>query len=257
MIKIDAAILAAVVAALVAGCQPSGGPAAVRPDSVWQTGGAYLCRRARGPIAVDGKWHHDQWAHAMVMAGFVVPASGAKAKDQTEMRMLWDDDCLYVHFVAHDADLRGTHTGKTDPIWSEDAVEVFFVPDMAKGSYYELEVNPINALLALQIADTRRGTLAERADWTHGIRRATLAIGTVNSPDDADKCFKVVLAIPWRDLAFAGGKPPRRGDTWRFVGARCNLSEGFAKQREYSACTPLSKLDFHINPDYAQMKFVE
>ena len=239
------------------GCAGPDGPVPVRLENVWDGKSLYICRRAKGKIDVDDKIHADQWAHAMVINRFHVPIAKTPAREQTEMRMLWDDKCIYVHFVAYDADLFGTYTGKTDPIWSEDAVEVFFQPDLSKPSYYEFEVNPINALLALQIPSQRWGTLAQRADWKYSIRRATRSAGTVNHPADRDKYFHVVLAIPFYDLRFAGRRPPQAGEKWRFIGARCNNSTNRRGGKELSACVPLPTIDFHLGPHYPTMIFAE
>lgn len=242
---------------LLVGCQS--GPYVGGPE--WAPGQPYVVHRASGEITMDAKPHPEQWARAMVIKDFRIPVSGELAGEQTQMRMLYDDKCLYVHFIAHDRDLRGTFKGKTDPIWSEDAVEVFLQPDLKGASYYEFEVNPINGLLALAIADGKKGTLAERADWTHHVRSSARVLGTVNKPEDRDQRFVAILAIPFADLEFAAHRTPKAGEVWRFIGARCNQGAQFPERadgragQELSACVPLPKVDFHLSPAYPSMKF--
>jgi len=119
--------------AVMGGCtgldEPVVGPVPVVAGDLWERDATYICRRAKGSITVDDRLHPEQWTRAMVITDYLIPISKQPARDQTQMRMLWDDEHLYVHFVAYDRDLRGTFTGKTDPIWTEDAVEVFFQPD--------------------------------------------------------------------------------------------------------------------------------
>jgi len=222
--------------------------------NTWDSRNDYICRRALGPISMDNTDHADQWAHAMVISRFLVPVTLDTPKDPTEMRMLWDDDNLYIHFVAYDADLMGTYTNRTDPLYSEDAVEVFFQPDLTRGAYYEFEVNPINTLMALRFAQRRKGTIAWKSNWPYSIRRVTRLDGTVNDSSDSDAYFRVIVAIPFKDLEFGDRKTPAAGAKWRFIGARCNKSTHWQEQ-ELSACVKLPKVDFHINPHWRHMVF--
>jgi len=158
MLAVAAASLAGIVLMAGAlGCggqaeQPAaGGPLAVASENVWNRQGPYPCRRATGPIAIDQKQHAEQWAHAAVITDWIVPVTGKQASDQTQMRMLWDDECLYVYYVAYDRDLRGTFTKRDDPIYQEDVVELFLKPYADKPFYYEFEVNPIGTVMALEI----------------------------------------------------------------------------------------------------------
>lgn len=217
----------------------------------WQAGQPYPCRRAEGKLDVDVS--APAWRRAPVIRDWFIPISHERPKQPTELRLLWDEANLYAHFVAHDEDLRGTLTGKTDHLWSEDVCELFLQPDTSKTSYYEYEVNPINGLLALRIADPRRLTLEQRADWPHKTGHQVKLAGTPND-DAADRNFQVLMTIPFADLDFAGKATPKPGDTWRFIGARCNLGRPFEKQ-ELSACVKLTKIDFHLLAEYPTLKF--
>src|SRR5689334_6098525 len=54
--------------------------------------------RRKGPITLDGKLDEPAWAAAPVSSDFVesYPAPNAKAPDRTEVRVLYDEDALYV-----------------------------------------------------------------------------------------------------------------------------------------------------------------
>ena len=245
----------AVGVAVLSGC---GGPAG--PANVWDRTGPYPVHRAAGPITIDNRPHPEQWSAATVIRDWIQPVSGAPADERTEMRMLWDDRCLYVRFVAADGDLVGTFKRRDDPIYEEDVVELFIEPYADKPFYYEFEVNPIGTVMALQIpgAKEKAGkSLADMSQWETGIRSAVIARGTVNAPSDRDKGYEVVMAIPWEKMKLLSG-PPRPGQTSRFIGARCNSGKGLSpKGRQYSAVVRLTKLDFHPNPDYPSLTFVE
>ncbi|KPK49311.1 MAG: hypothetical protein AMK72_04850 [Planctomycetes bacterium SM23_25] len=266
MLAVAAASLAGIVLMAGAlGCggqaeQPAaGGPLAVASENVWNRQGPYPCRRATGPIAIDQKQHAEQWAHAAVITDWIVPVTGKQASDQTQMRMLWDDECLYVYYVAYDRDLRGTFTKRDDPIYQEDVVELFLKPYADKPFYYEFEVNPIGTVMALEIPGVKEKaglSLTDMSQWETGIRCAVKAAGTVNKPGDGDEYFQVVMAIPWKKMRHIGSAP-KAGEVWRFNGARCNRSAGLPKEREFSAGAFLSRIDFHPTADYASLRFAD
>jgi len=249
MTKPTPVIVGLVAAAALTGCGAH--------PAVWNANTVYVVHRTPEPIAIGRRPDPRQWARAMVITDFVAPVTRKPAAEQTRMRMLWDDRCLYVWFLAADADLHGTYTGKADPLWREDVVEVFLQPDPKRKQYFEFEVNPIGTLLALRIPEGHT-TFQQRAEFDHGVRTATTARGTPNDSKDTDRSFEVILAIPWNRLDFAGGKAPAIGEVWRFIGARCNLaSKGLDKGREFSACVGLSKVDFHLLAEYPRMRFAE
>jgi len=222
---------------------------------VWVVGQPYACRRARGPITIDAADHPDQWAHAMVIKDFKVPGANPPAKSRTTARMLWDDKNLYLHAVAEDVDLRATLKGVTARLWTEDVVELFLKPPGDGGGYYEFEVNPINALLDLEIPIGRHTRFESRAQWDSGARSAVAVKGTIERPDDKDVSFTVVVAIPWTHFNFAPDRPPKPGQTWKFILARCDLSKAYAGGQELSTCVPLPKPDFHMYKTYPQIRF--
>ena len=237
---------------------------AVRPSpppgkaEVWQTWKVYLCHRARGRITIDEKNHPEEWAHATVIKDFKVPVSLTPVRSQTEARLLWDDECLYANFFARDLDLRGRYTQRTDPLWNEDVVELFLKPYADKPCYYELEVNPINTVMALAIPDTKkRPPIKEMSQWETGIRSAVQVMGTLNEPKDRDSFYRVLLAIPWKNLAFIGGKPPKAGEQWKFTVCRYDYSDYLAPSPEEQTSAPLTDQSFHHHQDYSVLEFAE
>lgn len=62
--------------------------------------------RTPRPIEVDGKVDEAAWQAAPAFRDFVVsyPRQGARPSQETEVRILYDDDNLYVSFVCHDSE---------------------------------------------------------------------------------------------------------------------------------------------------------
>ncbi len=242
--------LALLALSAVAAAPPSFG------SDEWKAGEPYIVRRAAGPITVDQTPHPEQWKNAMVIRSFFLAKSTtAPARSRTEAMMLWDERHLYVQAIAADADLRGKFKERTDPLWEEDVVELFLKPRDDKPGYYEFEVNPIGTIMALQIDERKdKKSIKERSAWETGIASAVQAVGTVNDPSDTDEFYRVILAIPWKNLAHVGGKPPNAGDAWKFTFCRNDLSKVYKKAEE-SNSAPMTTDDWHRYEQYSTLTF--
>lgn len=77
---------------------------------------------------IDGKLDESAWASAAAGDGFTVrfPDEGAAAHEATEVRVLYDDDALYVGVRAHDDDPHGIRAvmGRRDDASASDWIEV-------------------------------------------------------------------------------------------------------------------------------------
>ncbi|PYO79281.1 MAG: hypothetical protein DMD63_04730 [Gemmatimonadetes bacterium] len=80
--------------------QPATSPASAPPTNAAATGAVRTMRASRltGAINIDGKLDEPAWAAATPSSDFTqsYPKVGAKPIDPTEVRVLYDDDALYV-----------------------------------------------------------------------------------------------------------------------------------------------------------------
>ena len=81
---------------------PSRGPAAVNPESVARP--VMRATRTARPIVVDGRLDESSWALATVLSDFVqqLPETGFPATFRTDVRVLYDQDNLYVGAINYD-----------------------------------------------------------------------------------------------------------------------------------------------------------
>ena len=107
--------------------------------------GAAECRRAKGPIKIDGVADEDAWKGAQLIDSFAVHWQRRKPKTATKARLLWDDDNLYFTAEMEDADLYADVKGHNGMPWLNDVFELFFKPADDKLTYYEFQVNAANA----------------------------------------------------------------------------------------------------------------
>src|SRR6185295_2200128 len=194
--------------------------------------------RASRPIEEDailGEW---VWREVPRLPPFVLSDGSRPARMQTAVRVCGDEFGLAVRFDCADLSAWGTLTERDDPLWQEEAVEVF----LAAGAddpkrYFEFEVSPLGTLFDARIDNptSRRADLRADTAWDcPGIRWGAGKTGT-------DDDWWAVLAFPWDSIGVAGSPP----DLLRANFYRIERPRGGAE--EWSAWSPTlaSPPDFH------------
>jgi hypothetical protein len=203
-------------------------------------------RRAEGAIKVDGKLDDKAWAAAAPVE-LVDPVSGGKMLPPTSVRALWDDTTLYVAFEAEDDHLQSTYKKRDEPLYDQDAVEVFLDPDGDQKKYYEFEVSPAGVIFDSFLPEYRKN----QNDWNGGITAAVAADGTLNKADDVDKKYVAEIAIPFKDVAPAA---PKAGEKWKANFFRLDtMKEG---RKAYAWSAP-KNMDFHNLDRFGELLFEE
>ena len=184
----------------------------------------------------------------------------------TQVRMLWDEEQLYVLFIATDPDAWSTLADRDDRLWNEEVVEFYADPDGDGANCVEIEVNPLNTVVDLLLSKPWGQNGRGYFDWSPQFATAVHVEGTINDPSDRDQYWSVEMALPWSIFAsdmldVAGGRqlPPRPGDEWR-----CNfyryepLRTGVVETAvEYSAWSPVGEIDFHRPDRFGTVVFAE
>ena len=165
-------------------------------------------------------------------------ADGTGPPEQgTAVRLCRDETALYVRFDCADRDAWGTYTRRDDPIYNEEAVEVFLAPGEADPAhYFEFEVSPRGVLFDARIHNptSRRADLQADPSWN--CPGLLWRVGEGRGQD-----WWAALAIPW--VALAPGNP--LPTVWRANFYRIERPrDGVA---EFSCWSPTftSPADFH------------
>jgi hypothetical protein len=163
---------------------------------------------AAGQPAAEIPLAEIPWSALPPLPPFRLSDGSAAALQQTAVRLAWDDAALYVRFDCEDRDAWGTLTRRDDPIYQEEAVEVFLAAgEAAPAGYYELEVSPLGTLFDAWIdnPDSRRDTMRIGTEWDcAGVRWQA-------GPTGVRQDWWAALALPWSSLA-PPGPPP---EVWR------------------------------------------
>ena len=249
-------LFALLAGAPLLGCTAGGGaPAARGTKPAPPVVRAAECRRATGPLTIDGRADEAAWRKAEVLKDFAVFWQQRPATSATQARLLWDDRNLYFTAEMADKDLYAdvkTHNGMT---WANDVFELFFKPSTTSLKYYEFQVNAANTQLELFLPSRGSGGYQRFAPRTRlGLQSAVVLQGTLNHWQDEDVGWTVEGRIPWTAFRATGGKP-RAGDQWRFALCRYDYSATLAEP-DLSSTAPLTVPDFHHYEDYGTLTFV-
>lgn len=212
--------------------------------------------RATGAIKADGVLDEADWNKAEVLTLSDSMGRGTNVQFPTKLRLLWDEQNLYVGFDCIDADVTERFTKRDDPIYDHEAVEVFIMPNViapALGPYVELQASPGGVIFDASFIARRQGM-----DTTFNAAQTvgTKIDGTLNKQDDTDKGFVSEWIVPWTSLRGVA-KAPAAGDEWRMNAFRIEKNGPLDRPKgEYTAWSPPKVGDFHNVVRFGRMKFL-
>jgi hypothetical protein len=164
--------------------------------------GAIVARRAEGRVRVDGRLDDAAWAAAPAFSAFVesFPRPGAAPSLRTEVRVLYDDEALYVGVSCFDPEPAAIvrQLARRDSEPASDRIEIALDTDANRHSAYDFIVNAA------------------------GVLRDQLLFADVNSRDSWDAVWDAAVshdergwsaevAIPFRQLRFSDAPEQRWG----------------------------------------------
>lgn len=214
----------------------------------------YDIYRASSPITIDAKLDEPAWRDAPRASEFQFNWHTSGEKEQTVVKLLWDDENLYVAYLVRDQHISAYETKRHGPVSKDDCVEIFLSPNPGKvTNYYTFEINAIGTMLNRNRTDWWTGP----PTWEpEGVRYRTTFHGESKkdeSPDD--KQWIVELAIPLKNFAKdAAHTPPQDGDEWRLnlhrLGGKTNV--------QWSSWWPIPtpKPAFHTPSAFGPVRFV-
>lgn len=197
---------------------------------------------------IDGRLDDKAWEAAQFV-GFTFPQDWAfqtGIKQETRAKFLWDDENFYVAFDCEDLDILAHYSERDDPVYRDDAVEIYINPMPTQEMvYYGLEMNARAALY--DYLNVKRTGIFKQFDM-RGARLAVFLRGTLNVSGDKDEGWSLELSIPWRDFEeFA--RRPEPGTLWR---ANLNRWDGAGWRPRDGSATPQKerRLSTWAHPNY-------
>jgi hypothetical protein len=179
------------------------------------------------------------WGCLPVLTPFILADGSQEARHQTSVHLCHTEKILYIRFDCQDQDIWGNYTRRDDPIYNEEAVEVFIAPNPSDPiDYYEFEVSPNGVLFDALIHNPNGKNDAQMTgdrSWDcPGIRWQA-------GRNDLQQHWWAVLAIPWHSLMTQSVLPR----FWRANFYRIERPSN--EEAEYSCWSPVMTpvADFH------------
>jgi hypothetical protein len=167
---------------------------------------------------IDGDINDTVWQQAQWTDDFVDIEGDLKPHPplQTNVKMLWDDSCLYIAAQIHDPNVWAYLTHHDDIVFRDNDFEVFIDPLNTTHQYYEIEYNAVNTIFDLFLNKPYRNSGNPLSSWdVKDMRSAVKIQGTLNDPSDKDKGWTVEAAIPFKAIGQGNYRLPKEGTTWR------------------------------------------
>ena len=213
-----------------------------------------MASAGRGTPLVDGGLADDAWRNSIACGPFLLLSNNNFAQQQTTVRFLWDDECLYAAFQCQEGaldpiqnrlhDFKNTYEGAdSDAVYSTDMVQLL-LGNPANGRLYDV-IAAASGVVCDCVSD-----LAQAEYWSNRDRswrsEAVVAIGISSTRGNAQ--WTVEMALPWRNL---GGRPAV-GDHWRFLASRREYAS-----KEVSCLQATTEGGVHTAKNYDELVFVE
>jgi hypothetical protein len=182
--------------------------------------------RASGAIELDGRLDEPSWRGAPVAENFIQndPAEGAPATFDTEVRMLYDDEALYLGVFARDdqpGEIIVNELRKDFNTGNGDSFQVVIDTFKDERNGYQFAVNPAGAKWDAQMSNEGRES---NSNWD-GVWDVATRIG--------EDGWYAEIRIPFRTLKFS----PATQQTWGV-----NFQRRLRRLNENSYWSPIQRI---------------
>ncbi len=180
---------------------------------------SYIVNYVKTPPQIDGDINDAVWQQAKWTDDFVDIEGDLKPRPplQTNVKMLWDDSCLYIAAQVHDPNVWAYLKQHDAVVFYDNDFEVFINPNNTTHQYFEIEYNAVNTVFDLFLNKPYHNGGNAMINWNvEGLRSAVKVQGTLNDPSDTDKGWTVEMAIPFRAISLGNNvQVPRESTLWR------------------------------------------
>jgi hypothetical protein len=179
----------------------------------------YVVRHIVKAPVIDGDINDAVWQQAKWTNDFVDIEGDLKPRPpyKTNVKMLWDDSCLYIAARMSDPQVWATLKNHDDIVYHDNDFELFIEPGSTTHNYYEVEVNAYNTIFDLFLNKPYRNGGGGLIGWdANGLRSAVKIQGTLNNTADTDEGWTVEMTVPFKAITM-GFNPqiPKDGTIYR------------------------------------------
>jgi hypothetical protein len=119
----------------------------------------------------------------------------AQLGGRTQVWFAWDQDNLYVAASLPDRDLYAPHQNRDDPLYRDEAFELFVAGDASGEDYLEHQVSPRNVQFDARFRSYRKGDESWNGEW-----RSAVQLDGELKRRGGDRGWTVELSFSWAEL---------------------------------------------------------
>lgn len=166
---------------------------------------SYTLFQAESPLKIDGELNEKSWAETPWTEYFIDIEGETKPAPEykTRVKMLWDDQYLYIASQLEEPHLWANKQATTDNIFRDNVFKIFIDPNNDMNDDFEIQINPNNLMLFLIMNKPYRDGGTPLTGWSPiGLKSAVKLNGTLNNSSDKDTGWIAEIAIPFASLTF-------------------------------------------------------
>jgi len=208
------------------------------------------------PIQLDGVLDEATWQKASRQGPFISYDGKRRIRNNTWVRVAWDEENLWVAFECDDTDIHTPYDKRDDPLYESEVVEIFIDADGDKDEYVELQAAPNDVHFDAAFKGGRRKNFDTSYDVNFETK--TKLDGTFRDSSDTDKGWVSEWRIPIAELRDVPN-PPAPGVAWQvnfFRLDRLRRGEKVIGSEAAAWSSPLSG-DFHNLDRFGTLRFSE
>jgi hypothetical protein len=214
-------------------------------------------RESADAIVLDGVLDEPAWQHEGARlhesrTGEPATEIDARLGGPTMVRFAWDAEHLYVAGTLPDHDLFAPHQERDDPLYRNEAFEVFLAGDDSGARYLEHQVSARGVMFDARFPKYRKGDEGWNGSW-----RSAVALDGELERIGYDRGWTVELAFAWTELCEHTkiDCPPEPGSQLRVNVFR--LDKPDREQQVGLALSPTLDPDFHAWANAAELVLLD
>ncbi|SDS01148.1 Carbohydrate family 9 binding domain-like [Formosa sp. Hel1_31_208] len=179
----------------------------------------YIVTKVNTELTIDGKADEIEWNNASFTHDFIDIEGVKIPKFSTKVKMLWDNDYLYVYALMKEPHIWGDITERDAIIYLNNDFEVFLDPSQTGFGYGEIEINALNTVWDLYLDKPYRVGGKANFEWDlKQLKSAVFINGSINKYNDIDNSWSLEIAIPLLPFVRLKNKPktfPKENEQWK------------------------------------------
>lgn len=182
------------------------------------------------PGRIDGDLEKPFWRTGEWMDDFhdIEGDAFPKPWKYTRVKVLWDEEALYVGAQLEDDTIWANVLGRDELIFTDNDFEIFLAPQDSSHRYYEIEMNAANTVWDLLMERPQRDCVRRIIGWdVQGLESAVRIDGELNNPAADNRSWSLEVKIPWfslrecgKDQCYPEHFAPEVGEVWRMTFSR-------------------------------------